>query len=92
MNSADRSIAFVDYALRQRFYFIEFYPDEANEDVLKWFMKNNIKEFYQSNILEMMKEINSIISKKLGRDYQVGYSYIMNYLDDGKVRKIIEML
>ena len=27
MNSVDRSIAFVDYALRRRFYFINFYPD-----------------------------------------------------------------
>jgi MoxR-like ATPase len=91
MNSADRSIAFVDYALRRRFYFIEFYSDEVIEDVLKkWFMKNRIKEYYQNNVIEMLREINSIISKKLGREYQVGYSYFMSNLDYEKVKRIID--
>jgi 5-methylcytosine-specific restriction protein B len=88
MNSADRSIAFVDYALRRRFYFIEFYPDE---DILKkWFIKNGIKEFYQNNVLELMREINIEISKKLGREYQIGYSYFMNNLDYENVKRIID--
>lgn len=88
MNSADRSIAFVDYALRRRFYFIEFYPDE---DILKkWFVKNRIKEPYQNNVLELMREINIEISKKLGREYQIGYSYFMNNLDYQKVKRIID--
>ncbi|HLN35398.1 MAG TPA: AAA family ATPase, partial [Nitrososphaeraceae archaeon] len=91
MNSADRSIAFVDYALRRRFYFIDFYPDAENEDILKkWFIKNRIKEYYQNNVLEMMREINIEISNKLGREYQIGYSYFMHSLDYEKVKRIID--
>src|SRR5262249_55060482 len=35
MNSADRAIAFIDYALRRRFYFGNFYPDY--NILRKWF-------------------------------------------------------
>jgi hypothetical protein len=88
MNSADRSIAFVDYALRRRFYFIEFYPDK---DILKkWFIKNREKETYQNKVLGLMIEINNEISKKLGKEYQIGYSYfMMNNLNYEKVKRII---
>lgn len=88
MNSADRSIAFVDYALRRRFYFVDFYPDE---NVLKkWFDKNGIRESYQNTVLGLMKDINNEISNKLGKEYQIGYSYFMKNLDDEKLRRIID--
>ena len=53
-------------------------------------MKNRIKESYQNNVLELMREINIEISKKLGREYQIGYSYFMNNLDYEKVKRIID--
>ncbi len=89
MNSADRSISFVDYALRRRFYFIEFYPDE--EVLKKWFIKNGIRESHQNTISKLMSEINIEISKKLGREYQIGYSYFMiNNLDYQKIKRIMD--
>lgn len=88
MNSADRSIAFVDYALRRRFYFVDFYPDE--QVIKKWFVKNAVREPYQGVVLGLMRDINTEISNKLGKEYQIGYSYFMKGLDSEKVRRIID--
>lgn len=88
MNSADRSIAFVDYALRRRFYFVDFYPDE--EVMKKWFYRNGVRDSYQTKVLGLMKDVNNEISNKLGKEYQIGYSYFMKNLDDEKLKRIID--
>ena len=78
MNSADRSIAFVDYALRRRFYFIDFYPDANGEILSKWLKKNsNINEIILPNIVELLTKLNAVIEEHLGREYEIGYSYFM---------------
>ena len=78
MNSADRSIAFVDYALRRRFYFIDFYPNTNLEILSKWMKKNyNGNEINTSIIVNLLKELNAIIDDRLGREFEIGYSYFM---------------
>jgi 5-methylcytosine-specific restriction protein B len=76
MNSADRSIALVDYALRRRFYFIELLPDEQ---ILRKYLEKNIpKDVSLEEILDLFNEINKIIEKDtLGKHYQLGQSYFM---------------
>ena len=39
--------------------------------------KNGLKESISEQLLGLMREINIEISKKLGREYQIGYSYFM---------------
>jgi 5-methylcytosine-specific restriction enzyme B len=91
MNSADRSIAFVDYALRRRFYFKELYPDTNGDILYLWYKSNNIKEVDPKQIVTLVTEINKKISELIGREYQIGYSYFMvKNLDRIKLKNIID--
>jgi 5-methylcytosine-specific restriction enzyme B len=67
MNSADHSIAFVDYALRRRFYFIDFYPSH-NGILYDWFKDNNIEKNYATAILDMLNQINKKIKEQPGKE------------------------
>lgn len=92
MNSADRSIAYIDYALRRRFYFRGFYP---NYDVMtKWFEENPSKldsKEYPKKIINILREVNSKIEEVFGVEYQIGHSYFMvNDLDEQRLKRIIE--
>jgi 5-methylcytosine-specific restriction protein B len=57
MNSADSSIAFVDYALRRRFYFKGFYPD-SNINLLREWFKDHPSEIDAEIIIQMLENIN----------------------------------
>lgn len=90
MNSADRSIAFVDYALRRRFYFKDFYPDNPGDILFRWFTDNNLKDIDPKILVTMLSDINERIIKRLGKEYQIGYSYFMvKNIDYEKVKRII---
>lgn len=62
MNTADKSIALLDIALRRRFQFESMYP------------RYDIEGMYDVEILKSMNK--SIIDKK-GHDFQIGHSYFM---------------
>jgi 5-methylcytosine-specific restriction endonuclease McrBC GTP-binding regulatory subunit McrB len=87
MNSADRSIASLDYALRRRFYFIDFYPDI---DILRGWFKGNPTKIDAEKVIGMLEQINEIIGAEVGKEYQIGQSYFMvKDLDEVKLKRII---
>ncbi len=87
MNTADRSIALVDLALRRRFYFVEFHPDnEPIKGVLRrWLQKNGLDD------MEWVADVVDGANKLLGDDRHaaIGPSYFMkDNLDEVAVERI----
>ena len=74
MNSADRSIAMVDYALRRRF---EFFTFPADSSALEKYLEQNNCKVSIKNVVSLFEKINSVIAQELGKHYQVGHTYFM---------------
>ncbi|MDR0626461.1 MAG: AAA family ATPase [Bifidobacteriaceae bacterium] len=74
MNTADRSIALVDAAIRRRFPFIEMHPsEEPVSSVLASYLKTVGGSAERA---ELLAELNSQLLGKL-REFQIGPSYLM---------------
>ena len=87
MNTADRSIALVDLALRRRFYFVEFHPDdEPVKGVLRrWLEGNNMTGMMW--VADVVERANELL--KDDRHAAIGPSYFMkDGLDDEMVKRI----
>ena len=84
MNTADRSIALVDLALRRRFYFVEFHPDdEPVRDVLHDWLADKAPG------MEWVADVVINVNEKLKDDRHaaIGPSYFMK---DGLDRAAVE--
>jgi len=79
MNTADRSLAMVDYALRRRFCFINLEPAFGNEKFKKFLVKQGVEETVVDKVIDRMMQLNKRIAedqKNLGRGYCIGHSYL----------------
>jgi len=85
MNTSDRSIALVDLALRRRFHFVDFYPDEPPIEGLlrRWFGRHATDMDWVANVLERANDI-------LGdRNAAIGPSHFMkSSLTETAVKRI----
>lgn len=75
MNTADRSLAMIDYALRRRFSFFEMEPG-FNSDGFTNYQKAFGNETFNM-LIDQIKILNKEITedKSLGRGFQIGHSY-----------------
>jgi 5-methylcytosine-specific restriction protein B len=72
MNTADRSIAILDTALRRRFVFKEIEP---NVDIIK--IENQFADA-DLDLAFLFEKLNTKIAEKLDRDHRLGHSYFLN--------------
>ena len=79
MNTADRSIALMDTALRRRFEFIEMLPDL---EVLKGIKVEEIE------IYKLLETINKRVEYLYDRDHTIGHAYFMSLKENATLEEL----
>jgi 5-methylcytosine-specific restriction protein B len=76
MNTADRSLALVDYALRRRFTFVKLQP-RLDGKLLTYLQQAGVPVTLAQELLQRVQALNQQIVKdrNLGEGFQIGHSY-----------------
>jgi|GEM_PF-292638 len=84
MNTADRSLALIDYALRRRFSFVTLEPAFSKEKFME-----TINDFYSDmldNLFKVIVDMNKFIEEdsSLGKGFEIGHSYFCGLTSGSK--------
>lgn len=76
MNTADRSLALIDFAFRRRFAFASFEPKLSGR-WRNWVTKKCGIDFkLVKDVEKRIKSLNKQIADDLGKDFQIGHSFV----------------
>ena len=91
MNTADRSLAMIDYALRRRFAFFKMKPGFDSTSFMTYQKEIGNAKF--DKVIEAVKSLNNTILKddSLGEGFCIGHSYFCNqkFFDYGCLLNIV---
>ncbi len=92
MNTADRSLAMIDYALRRRFSFVEICPGFESEGFKQY--QENLNHDRFNKLIKCIVDLNEKIRKddSLGSGFEIGHSYFCNQerVDDDWLHSVIK--
>ena len=92
MNTADRSLAMLDYALRRRFAFFDMQPGFETDRFNEYKTKLNNSKF--DKLISAVKMLNDAIAsdESLGEGFKIGHSYFCNLknVNDKRLSNIVE--
>ena len=89
MNTADKSIANIDVALRRRFTFVRMDPKSdliPKNDIKRKNGFKNLNGENPENLRKWFAYLNEYIEKEIDKDHAIGHSYLMNIRKDEELQ------